>query len=114
MEERSPTPRPPKLLDQVRDRLRVKHYSILSTGLEGEFSREADLRPWNAVGNMRIIVLLPNEHTQCALTRLTRCVLQCHGRRGRLLKHQTPVYLALEIRLVDSLETVTDRGRFGG
>ena len=28
MEERSPTPPPPKLLDQVRDRLRVKHYSI--------------------------------------------------------------------------------------
>ena len=28
MEERSPIPPPPKLLDQVRDRLRVKHYSI--------------------------------------------------------------------------------------
>jgi len=28
MEERSPTPQPPKLLHQVRDRLRLKHYSI--------------------------------------------------------------------------------------
>ncbi len=28
MEERSTSPRPPKLLHQVRDRLRLKHYSI--------------------------------------------------------------------------------------
>ena len=28
MTEKCPTPRPPKLLDQVRERLRVKHYSI--------------------------------------------------------------------------------------
>ena len=28
MAEKDPTPPPPKLLDQVRSRLRVKHYSI--------------------------------------------------------------------------------------
>ena len=28
MIEKTPAPQPPKLLDQVRDRLRVKHYSI--------------------------------------------------------------------------------------
>lgn len=28
MVEKDPTPPPPKLLDQVRSRLRVKHYSI--------------------------------------------------------------------------------------